>query len=241
MNTTQNPKQPLYKELAELLRTSYISTAAEHAPLPTERSLQEKFGVSRDTVRRALNYLTLRGDIYTRAGSGSYVAARLNIHKTPRLTSFTEDMCERGHEPASATLECGLVEAPDAVARHLRLPPGAQVYKVVRLRTADGLPMAYETAYLLRAPFAQQAPHTTGSLDEQLTRAGYRIVSATQRISAHSLSATEAMVLEQPLSAPALAVHRVGFTGEGTPVEATTTLYRADRYDFEVKVEREGI
>lgn len=238
---TAHEKLPLYRRVAQNLRTTYISTAVEHSPLPTERILQEKYGVSRDTIRRALSYLTAQGDIYTRAGAGSYVSTRVSIHKTPKLTSFTEDMQERGHTPASQTLECSLTEAPDDVARHLRLPPRTTVYKVVRLRTADGLPMAYECAYLLTQPFKDSPPDTTGSLDRQLAAAGYQIKHATQNMRAVSISSEVALALQQPLGAPALRVHRVGYTAQGQPVEATETLYRADRYDFEMKVEREGI
>lgn len=241
MRNPQPTSTPLYKQLALEILETYVKPATEHSPLPAERVLREKYEVSRDTIRRALNHLTLHGEIYTRPGSGSYVATRMSIHKTPRLTSFTEDMHERGHSPASTTLECELVDAPPEVARNLRLPENAQVYKVVRLRTADGLPMAYERAHLIPQPFQRNQPETTGSLDRQLAQAGYRIASATQNISAVSLTANEALALQQPLSAPSLRVHRVGYTAQGLPVESTETLYRADRYDFEIKVERDGI
>ncbi len=239
MEDSYRPTFPLYKQAAQHIEKTYVNRAAEHSALPTERALQEELAVSRDTVRRALSYLTDRGLIYTRAGAGSFVAPRFSVHKTPRLSSFTEDMTERGYRASSEVLSCGLVSASEQVAFDLRLPADSEVFEIVRLRRADETPMAYERAYLLQAPFRSQPPDPAGSLDQQLIQAGFEITTATQNISAVALEAQVAMLLRQPLSAPGLRVFRVGYTEQGRPVEATETIYRSDRYDFELQVKRE--
>lgn len=229
----------LYLELAQQVKEHYIDTGVEHAALPTERDLCQEYGVSRDTVRRALAHLSRTGDIYKKAGSGSYIASKLSVRKTPRLTSFTQDMHERGLKPRSTTLEVSLIPASEPVARHLNIAEGTMVYRLVRLRKADDLPMALETAHILALAFNGQEPNPETSLDQQLAANNYRIETACQRISSVALTAPEAMALDQPLSAPALKMHRVGFTDNGLAVESTETLYRADRYDFEFHVVRE--
>ncbi len=237
---SQQSPIPKYKRLAKNLEEKFISPGAAHDILPTERELQKNYGVSRDTVRRALALLAQRGLIYNIQGSGSYIADRGTIRKVPRLTSFTEDMTMRGSKPASTTISCVMIAAPINIARDLAIEPGAQVLRIIRLRKADGAPMAYERAHFLPQSFAHVEPKPSGSLDEQLARNGYRIMTAEQRISATNLTAEEARALAVPTNTAALKVERLGFTEYGLAVESTQTFYRADRYDYVLKINREG-
>ncbi|WP_083093128.1 GntR family transcriptional regulator [Rothia nasimurium] len=231
-------RETKYVQVARGVRERYVKAAAPHTLLPAERELQAEFGVSRDTVRRALRVLADRGLVYNVQGSGTFVAQRHDTVKAPSLRSFTEDMKARGHRPQSVTLSCHMVEAPPLVARDLVLDAGAKVIEIRRLRSADGSPIAFETAHFLPEAFAQLEPEMTGSLDAQLRRSGFSVESAVQRLSATNLTKEEAAWLEVPQGTAALRVEKVGFTGRGLAVESTQTLYRADRYDFEVRVER---
>ncbi|MFW0110521.1 GntR family transcriptional regulator [Rothia sp. P13129] len=233
------PAEPKYRSLARIIEERYVLEGKPHDTLPTERELQNIFNVSRDTIRRALYSLSVRGLIYNIQGSGTYIAECQRITKKPHLTSFTEDMTARGHLPASTTESCSIVPASATVARNLNISAGEDVYEIIRLRTADGVPMAYERAYFLVEAFAGQQPQVHASLDEQLQRTGYRIVSAHQRISATNLNAEEALALEQPFGIATLKVERIGYTERGIAVESTQTLYRADRYDYEMRIIRD--
>ncbi|WP_237224076.1 GntR family transcriptional regulator [Rothia nasisuis] len=230
--------EPKYRWVARAVQDTYVQQSQPHTPLPTEQAFQKEFGVSRDTVRRALRELTELNLIYQVQGSGTFVAQRHDTVKAPSLRSFTEDMKARGHRPQSVTLSCHMVEAPPLVARDLVLDAGAKVIEIRRLRSADGSPIAFETAHFLPEAFAQLEPEMTGSLDAQLRRSGFSVESAVQRLSATNLTKEEAAWLEVPQGTAALRVEKVGFTGRGLAVESTQTLYRADRYDFEVRVER---
>ncbi|MFL4473912.1 GntR family transcriptional regulator [Paeniglutamicibacter sp. MACA_103] len=229
---------PKYVALANALAEQIRTSLAVGDPLPTERELQAGFGVSRDTVRRAIARLASAGLVYNVQGSGTYVADPAQIRKGPRLTGFSQDMAERGLKASSRTLDCGIEPCSADTARTLGLAEGSGVLLLRRLRLADGTPMALETARLLPGLFGEELPDPEGSLDAQLAAHGQRIVRASQAISATNLTPTQAHLLDQPVGAAALRMERVGFTERGRAVEATETLYRGDRYGYETTVER---
>lgn len=231
-------RETKYQQVARLIEDRYICPADENIPLPTERQLQAIFSVSRDTVRRALRELAEAGLIYHVQGSGSFVAPRKHLMRAPSLQSFTEDMTARGHRPHSLTLSCHLIEAPLAVQRDLRLDAGAKVIQIQRLRQADGSPIALETAHFLPQAFSHVEPEVSASLDAQMRASGFQVETASVRLLATNLTQSEAAQLGVPLGAAALRVEKVGYTVRGLPVESTQTLYRGDRYDFEVQVKR---
>lgn len=231
-------RETKYQQVARLIEDRYVCPADENMPLPTERQLQAIFSVSRDTVRRALRELAEAGLIYHVQGSGSFVAPRKHLMRAPSLQSFTEDMTARGHRPHSLTLSCHLVEAPLAVQRDLRLDAGAKVIQIQRLRQADGSPIALETAHFLPQAFSHVEPEVSASLDAQMRASGFQVETASVRLLATNLTQSEAAQLGVPLGAAALRVEKVGYTVRGLPVESTQTLYRGDRYDFEMQVKR---
>lgn len=232
------PRETKYQQVARLIEDRYICPVDENMPLPTERQLQAIFSVSRDTVRRALRELAESGLIYHVQGSGSFVAPRKHLMRAPSLRSFTDDMTARGHRPHSLTLSCHLIEAPLAVQRDLRLDAGAKVIQIQRLRQADGSPIALETAHFLPQAFSHVEPEVSASLDAQMRASGFQVETASMRLLATNLTQSEAAQLGVPLGAAALRLEKVGYTVRGLPVESTQTLYRGDRYDFEIEVKR---
>ncbi|MDO4897741.1 MAG: GntR family transcriptional regulator [Rothia sp. (in: high G+C Gram-positive bacteria)] len=231
-------RETKYRQVAEQIEQRYLATAAPHTLLPTERFLQLECGVSRDTVRRAIHFLGEQGLVYRVQGAGTFVAQHRKLVKAPSLKSFTQDMQARGQRPQSVTLSCHIIPAPALVARDLGVDGGAKVLEIRRLRRADGSPIAFEVAHFVPHAFAHLEPEITGSLDAQLQVSGFSVESAVQRISATNLTREEAAWLEVPQGSAALRVEKVGYTQRGVAVESTQTLYRADRYDFEVQVKR---
>ncbi|WP_129360399.1 MULTISPECIES: GntR family transcriptional regulator [Micrococcaceae] len=230
--------KPKYVSLAADLETEVISALEPHQALPTERDLQERYDVSRATVRRAIGHLVASGAVYAVRGSGTYVADPSLIRKDLRLTSFSQDMAERGHRPTSEPLGNDVVRADADLAVKLRISEGEDVGRVYRLRLADGAPMAIELSFIPLAVLGGHLPDPNGSLDRQLAREGHRAESARQAIRAVNLSLEEANLLSQPVGAAALRVERIAFDAAGTPVETTETTYRADRYGFDLTVVR---
>ena len=224
--------------LRELLLAE-LDALAPHAPLATERELADRHRVSRTTVRQALDGLENDGRVYRIQGSGTFVAPTV-VSKSLSLTSFSEDMQARGLSSGSRLLAVDTVAAGRRVATGLGIDPADQVVRITRLRLADGAPMCLENVHLA----AEQVPglvecDLTGSLYELLgERYGIEISSADQVVDAVELEDTEASVLGVPPGSPSLRIRRIGLDRRGTPVEATVTRYRADRYDVRFTVRK---
>lgn len=223
---------------------SYLDEWIEssHEPglrLPTERELAQRFGVTRMTVRHAFDRLEMEGRIYRVRGSGTFVA-HTPIAKTITLTSFSEDMLQRGLTPGSRLVLAR--EEPAGASRgfSLGISPGNPVVHIERVRTADGLPMALESVDL-------PAGLVPGLLDLDLTASlyatldrhfGIRIEEAEQQIQSSVLSPRQAVLLEVPKFSPALFTERISIDQRGRRVERATSVYRSDRYSYQLRILR---
>lgn len=225
---------PLYLRLTAAIRRAIEDgDLRPDDALPSEREIASRAGVSRVTVRKAIGALVEDGTLRHRHGSGTFVArpvTRVEMGLS-HLKSFTEDMESRGHATTSRWLERVAGSVTPDEAMHLRLSPGARVWRLGRLRLAGGTPMAIERATVPTALLAD-AEAVDASLYDALERAGCRPVRALQRITAAVLSPGDAALLELAPGAPALAMLRISFDTQDRTVEMTRSLYRGDAYDF---------
>ncbi len=116
--------------------------------LPSENELAKKFGVSRVTIRRALQSLESESIIYRCQGLGSFVSDERASHNLVRLTDFNEDMANAGLDPSSIVQKFETVEAPGWLAALLGVDEGSRVLQVDRLRLGDGEPVAFDSTWL---------------------------------------------------------------------------------------------
>jgi GntR family transcriptional regulator len=200
--------------------------------IPSERRLSSDLGVSRLTVRAALDDLVRDGYLIRRHGSGTFVSEP-KIAQQLTLTSFSEDMRRRGMVAGSRTIELRETHAGAAVGRALRVSPDARVVLIRRLRLADGEPMALET---LHVP-ADLVPGLTSDALEDASfyelleqRYGVVIASGVQSIEPTVTNEEESELLGVPLHSPAFLFERTSTTAEGETVEFVRSLYRGDRY-----------
>jgi GntR family transcriptional regulator, N-acetylglucosamine utilization regulator len=226
-----------YEELCDGLRQEIRSKLRPGDSLDSERTLVERFGVSRVTVRRSLDQLDAEGLIVRVHGSGTYVSDSQLIGKTLRLTSFTDDMRERGLEASSVVLTSDVIQADTALATLLRLEPDADVLRLRRLRLANKSPMALEDAVVPLGlfPGIEQRDLTT-SLYALFSDYGYQVDRARQQITSVALTKEEATLLDSTRAAPALRVDRVSMDRLGQPLEKVASIYRSDRYHFDITV-----
>jgi GntR family transcriptional regulator len=209
-----------------------IETLEVGQAIPSERRLCVQLGVSRLTVRAALDELVNEGYLTRRHGSGTYVS-QPKIALPLTLTSFSEDMRRRGMVPGSRTLELVTGSAGARLGRHLRLSPEEPVVRVRRLRLADGEPMALEVLHVPAAmvPGLAQKDLENASFYELLqNRYGIAIVSGTQTIEPTVTNEEESEALGVPLHSPAFLFERTTLAQGGRPVEFVRSFYRGDRY-----------
>ena len=225
---------PLYLQLGRRIADGIA--CGELGPgdaLPPERELAAMTGLSRVTVRKAVAALVAAGQLVQRRGSGTFVAARIERveQSLSRLTSFSEDMARRGKAARSVWLERGLVAAAPEEMMALGLGADALVARLARLRLADGVPLAIERAALAAEDLPD--PMAVGaSLYAALAERGRRPVRAVQRLSATSLGAEDAVLLEVAPGAAGLRIERVAYLASGRVLEFTRSIYRGDAYDF---------
>ncbi|MFB9886971.1 GntR family transcriptional regulator [Balneatrix alpica] len=226
---------PLYRQLQQRLREAVESGLLQPGTaLPAERELATGLGVSRVTVRRAIDDLVEEGLLTQRQGAGTFVSERVE-QPLNYLKSFTEIMRERGRSPASRWIDRSLSLANEEELRMLRLPVGSEVVRLYRLRLADDKPMGLELASVPAAvidnPFSLQ-----GSLYEALAAAGQRPVRALQRIRAINIDKARAGYLQIPVESAVLYIERLGLSAEGVPVEFTRSYFPGDAYDFVAEI-----
>ncbi|MFD2078531.1 GntR family transcriptional regulator [Actinopolymorpha cephalotaxi] len=211
-----------------------------HERLPTERQLCADLGVSRLTVRRAVEQLVGEGVVYRIQGSGTYVAEP-SIRKRELLSSFSDDMRTRGLAPGAKLLRAEQVVAGAREGWRLGVSPGEPLVHLVRLRLANAVPMCLEDVWLVAGlvPDLLDSP-VEGSLYETLL-ARYRITldRAEQEVRATVVDREQAALLEVPALTPALLVERVTYDVRGRAVELARSLYRGDRYSLEQTLRRQ--
>jgi len=224
-------RAPLYQQLQRALRDAIADNrlSADEA-LPPERDLAEEFGVSRITVRKALDALVSEGLLNRRQGAGTFVAGRVE-KSFSKLSSFSEDMISRGRRPESVWLSRSSGQVTPEESLTLSLSPGALVYRFNRIRYADGSPMALEYSTVPGFSLPSESA-VEESLYESLDKHGSRPVRALQRLRAVLFTAERARLLGVMDGSPGLLIERRGFLRDGRPVEFTQSYYRGDAYDF---------
>ena len=201
-------------------------------PIPAERQLAVDLGVSRLTLRAALDELVRDGYLDRRHGSGTYVTEP-KIAQPLTLTSFSDDMRRRGMTPGSRTLELAATLAGARLAHRLGVSPEAKLFRVKRLRLADSMPMAMEVLHVPEAlvPGLTRQDFEDHSFYELLReRYGITIAAGSQSIEPTVTSEEESEVLGVPLHTPAFLFERTTVSESGRIVEFVRSIYRGDRY-----------
>lgn len=228
-----------YETVRAQLRDHIVAAMHPHDPLPSERELMARYGVSRMTIREALTRLADEGLVYRKQGAGTFVADPETITKSLSLTSFSEDIRARRMVPGSRLVTAEHIEADAQVAHDLALSPGMPVVHLERVRTADGSPMCLENVWLPADLVGTTLDEgEMASLYEHLEAAGAGPERADQAIRATVVNPQEAKLLDVAAHSPALLVTRVTYDGAGRAVERARSVYRADRYDFQLTVTR---
>ncbi|MER6115669.1 GntR family transcriptional regulator [Streptomyces sp. NPDC001743] len=226
---------PLYFQVAQQLQQLIESgTLAPGTRLENEIALADKFGLSRPTMRQAMQHLVDKGLLARKRGVGTQVVNN-RVRRQVELTSLFEDLKRDGRRPRTEVLSMETVPAVATVAAALELEPGAPTVALRRLRYANDEPIAVMQNHLP----ADLLPLTEDELAEYglyelLKRAGISLRTARQNIGARRATASEARLLDEGRSGTLLTMERTVHGDSGRPVEFGSHLYRASRYSFEM-------
>jgi len=233
---------PLYWQLAERLRRRIADGVyPSGAQLPTEAELGSEHGVSRITVRAALDRLVAEGLVRREQGRGTFATAPPIEHALGQFTDFAEDMLAADLRPTSRVVHLDEEVAEPAIVAELGLVSGGTVVRVDRLRLADGRPLAFDRTYL--------PPHYGHLLDRTALESETILARLEQRYNILIVAgryAIEATVAAEPLAthldivagAPVLLVHRTSRTTGGDPVYYQQRHYRGDRVRYTLDLQR---
>jgi GntR family transcriptional regulator len=228
---------PLYFQVARQLEAAIT---AERIPAGTkfdnEIHLAERLGLSRPTIRRAIEYLVGKGLVVRRRGFGTHVV-QSTVRRPLRLTSLYDDLEQSGRHPSTRVLSVEIIPATAEVAGALRLELDTPVRAIARLRYSEGQVIARLTNYLP----ADLLDITTEKLEasglyQLLRAAGVELHTAGQVIGARTATAAEAHQLDERRGAALLTMERIAFDDSGRAVELGQHIYAASRYNFEINL-----
>lgn len=205
---------------------------------PPERQLAEALGISRMTLRRAIDELVAKGVVRRRHGAGVF-ALGPKLDQPLAASSFTEDMLARGMRPGSRVLSFDVTKAGAHIGRRLHIVESAEVITILRLRLADDEPLALEELHIPSALVPGLcAEDLENSSFYELLRSRFDIAlnHSVQTIEPTLLDADEAKVLGVPEQSPALLFERTSRGAEGIPFEFVRSVYRGDRYKIRTEL-----
>jgi GntR family transcriptional regulator len=214
-----------------------IAVARVGDRLPSERQLSARWGAARMTIRRATDALIAEGLVERRHGSGTYVVPQ-PFARLLGLTSFTQDMRERGLTPGSRLLGFDALAADASVAARLRIPVGENTCRFRRLRLANGEPMAIETVWIPAAIVPGLAPtDLDGSLYELLAER-YRLATGSASVTIEPIlpDAATRELLEIAAEQACLRLQMVDRDARGRVIMVADCVYRGDRYQLSAEI-----
>lgn len=234
----RSSKQPLYDQLVDILTEKIEYQCVPGDLLPSERELSERYGLSRTTVRLALQELERQGLVIRQHGRGTFVADRsASTTDLMQSYSFSEQMREMGRVPETTILEFDEIEVDKSLAEHMGLRIGDKVFKVKRLRCADGTPMMVERTYLpVRKFMALKRPmledRSLYELIEQ--RFGEKVRLAEEEFFASVARSSDARLLDISEGDPVLDLVRTTYSLTNEILEYTLSVARADQFKYKV-------
>ncbi|OXC20071.1 GntR family transcriptional regulator [Lactobacillus crispatus] len=233
---------PKYLEIQNLLLQRIKNGDYQEGQLiPKEVDLAEQLNVSRPTVRHAIRNLVQAGYLERRKKRGTIVTqTKIKQQFTHVIESYNTEIQNNGLVAKTQVLNFSTEKASDEVAEALTIKPNTEVYKLVRLRSADNKPVVFVVTYLPIAQLSdlQKIDFTHHSLYSELAKAGLEITHVSRKIEVHPATEEEAQLLETDIKAPIFYFHTIGFTKDHRALEFSIASYRGDLNYFMVEIDK---
>lgn len=232
----RNNPLPLYQQLLQALYAVLEEGELEPGSFfATENLLQEVTGMSRATIRKAIEELVRRGLLVRITGKGTFVALPDVQVVVPRLKSLTQELTERGMKPGTMLLEAKWTTPPENAMKEL----GGldQALCIRRVRTGNGIPLLYLCAYI--PPDSGLTPEMdfSESLYEMLSMQGKHVFTAVHTIKATIISRDTARLLGVEAKSAGLKVQRTTYDQNETPILYEEGVGRGDLYSYTLRMQ----
>ena len=225
---------PLYYQLAQQLELAITNGDLKPGDrIEPEVDIAERTGLSRPTVRQAIQELVKKGLLVRRRGVGTQVVHN-HMRRPVELSSLYDDLTRANHKPTTKVLVLKTEGADEEIATTLGVEEGAEVYVIERLRYDGDQPLAYMRNWIpADLVDLDETNLEANGLYELLRRAGVQMHIANQRIGAKVASSSEAKLLDVRTGAALLTMQRTTFDDAGRAIEWASSSYRADLYSYE--------
>ncbi len=219
--------------LSELIENGTYKVGSK---LPSERDLCQDYGLSRTTVRQALQELSQKGYVTSAQGKGTFVSRPPIKQELLTIYSFDEDMRRLGKEPQTEVLDFLSLAATEKLAAMFEIPIGATVYRVIRLRAADGEPMLLETNFLPANRFegiSEEMIKGQSLYSLLVSKFSLKLTCAEETFAPVLLNYMEAKMLGTSINALGMLVERVSYEGEKM-VEYSKSVSPGEKFNYHV-------
>lgn len=231
-------KQPLYDQLVDILNDRIEKELQPGDMLPSERELSERYGLSRTTVRLALQELERIGLVVRQHGRGTFVA---NRHETTadllNSYSFSEQMTSIGRKPSTTILEFSEIEADKNLVENMGCHIGDKIFKLKRMRFADGMPVMLERTYLPVSKFMMLKRVTLEhrSLYDIIEHDYHETIrGAEEEFFASIARPNDAHLLDINEGNPVLDIVRHTYDMKNNIIEYTLSVARGDQFKYRI-------
>lgn len=238
-----NPSSPvpLYQQFKLLIERKIADGEwPPDSPLPPELTMIETYGISRTTVRQALDELVQEGRIYRQRGKGTYVAPPRFGQTLATLTGFVEELTLRHLNPVVRVITHRAIPAGAEVGRALQMPPDTRVLHISRLVHVADAPLFLDQCYFPLELAGTLTPERVQAepIYQLLVQGGRSPAEGEQRVGAIPIPADAAAHLGVAPGTPGLAITRISRDQFGIPIEYIAVTYRGDRYHFDITLHR---
>jgi len=233
----RNGSIPVYSQLKTIIQNRIQSGEySEGTVIPSERELAKDFGISRMTVRQALNQMVAEGMLVRERGKGTFVSNRKIQHKN--ISSFSETVRAKGMVPSTRVLCFQKETAGDDIAGKLGISKNDQVYVFKRLRLADGIPVGLEQVYIpaFLCPDLESFELESSLYQLINDKYGIKISYMDNTIEASVTTAEERKLLKISSSVPVIRITGISYITDGRKFSFERDIYRGDQYSYNARI-----
>ncbi|WP_251860072.1 GntR family transcriptional regulator [Clostridium sp. Marseille-Q2269] len=224
--------KPLWSQVADIIREDIKNNEYKVGDtLPPEMQLIEKFGVSRITMRQALDCLVNEGYIVRKRGKGTIVQKREDVSTSMKSSFVTLE--EKGERAQKKFIDAKLINPPKEVAEYFNIKETDTLIMMKRIVEVDNKIVVLFRHFINPQVSLTVEDNFKESFYKLLSDKGYPITSGKEEISAIISNEEDKEIFQLEEKKAIITRKKYGFSND-IPVELTYSRYIADGYTITV-------